>query len=119
MIAVGWIDAGPAIDIPEDCARVISALGGEGIAGFRFDGKVAAVSNRCPHQMGPLGEGRVIDGCIVCPWHGRRFSPSTGRALSPATDNVTTYTVRMASGRVFVNPAANAADASTEPAKVE
>ena len=118
LIAVGWLDVGPAIDIPENCARVVSVCGGDGIAVFRFSGKIAAVSNSCPHQMGPLGEGRVIGDCIVCPWHGRRFSPLSGRALLPLTEGVATYTVRLASGRIFVNPKANARGTCAEPVTI-
>jgi len=118
MIAVGWLDAGPVLDIPEKCARIVAAPGGEGIAIFRYDGKVSAVSNRCAHQMGPLGEGRVIDGCITCPWHGWQYDPATGRSPPPFVEKVATYEVRLASGRVFVNPKANAIGVRSEPAKI-
>jgi nitrite reductase/ring-hydroxylating ferredoxin subunit len=30
-------------------------------------------------QNGPLGEGRIVDGCITCPWHGYQYRPDTGR----------------------------------------
>ena len=31
----------------------------------------------CPHMGADLANGRVdADGCVVCPWHGRRFGPS-------------------------------------------
>ncbi len=118
MIAVGWIDAGSALDIPENCARVVSVPGGEGIAVFRYDGKVSAVSNKCAHQMGPLGEGRVVNGCITCPWHGRQYNPATGRSPPPFVDKVATYSVRMASGHVFVNPVSNAPGTPAEPARI-
>jgi sulfoxide reductase heme-binding subunit YedZ len=118
MIAVGWIDAGPAREIPENCARVVSVPGGEGIAVFRYDGKVSAVSNKCAHQMGPLGEGRIVDGCITCPWHGWQYDPATGRSPPPFVEKVATYGVRMASGHVFVNPKPNALGTPAEPAKI-
>ena len=118
MVAVGWIDVGPVLEIPESCARVVSVPGGEGIAVFRYDGKVAAVSNQCAHQMGPLGEGRVIDGCITCPWHGWQYDPATGRSPPPFVEKVATYSVRMASGRVFVNPKPNTLGVAAEPARI-
>lgn len=118
MIAVGWIDAGTAIDIPEKCARIVSAPGGEGIAVFRYDGKVSAVSNRCAHQMGPLGEGCIVDGLVTCPWHGWQYDPRTGRSPPPFVERVATYNIRLANGRVFVNPKPNPLGTPAEPVEI-
>jgi 3-phenylpropionate/trans-cinnamate dioxygenase ferredoxin component len=43
------------------------------------DGVAFAVSGRCRHLRGPLGEGRVVDGLLECPWHGARYDVHTGR----------------------------------------
>jgi len=43
------------------------------------DGVPFAVSGRCRHLRGPLGEGRVVDGLLECPWHGARYDVHTGR----------------------------------------
>ena len=32
--------------------------------------QIGALTNLCAHQNGPIGEGRIIDGCVTCPWHG-------------------------------------------------
>lgn len=37
-----------------------------------------AFDHHCPHAGGPLGEGEVCDGCIVCPVHGWPFDLKTG-----------------------------------------
>ena len=89
--------------IPENRARVVT-LGGERIAVFRHSGKVSAVSNVCRHQNGPLGEGKIIDGCITCPWHGYQYDPETGAAPPPFDDRVPTYEARVVDGKVLVNP---------------
>ena len=34
----------------------------------------------CPHEGGPLGEGSIEDGRVVCPWHGYAFDVHTGEA---------------------------------------
>jgi len=112
----GWIDAGLASEIPDGRARIVCA--GERIAIFRYDGKVSAVSNVCRHQAGPLGEGRVIDGCITCPWHGYQYLPESGRSPAPFTEKVPTYDVRVLGGRVYVNPKAHAPGTPVEPAHV-
>jgi nitrite reductase/ring-hydroxylating ferredoxin subunit/DMSO/TMAO reductase YedYZ heme-binding membrane subunit len=112
----GWIDVGPADAIPEGGARIVCA--GERIAVFRYDGKISAVSNVCRHQNGPLGEGRVIDGCITCPWHGYQYLPGNGRSPAPFTEKVATFDVRVACGRVFVNPEPHEPGTPVEPAHV-
>jgi nitrite reductase/ring-hydroxylating ferredoxin subunit len=112
----GWIDAGLVTDIPEGKARIVCA--GERIAIFRYDGKISAVSNVCRHQAGPLGEGRVIDGCITCPWHGYQYLPGNGRSPAPFTEKVATFDVRVAGGRVYVNPNGHEPGTPVEPARV-
>lgn len=110
----GWIDAGPVDTIEDGRARIVCA--GERIAVFRYDGKLSAVSNVCRHQGGPLGEGRVIDGCITCPWHGYQYLPGNGRSPAPFTEKIATYDVRVVGGRVYVNPEANEPGTAVEPA---
>jgi thiamine pyrophosphate-dependent acetolactate synthase large subunit-like protein/nitrite reductase/ring-hydroxylating ferredoxin subunit len=43
------------------------------------EGRYAALSNRCPHQGGPLGEGSIEHGLLRCPWHGWDYDPLTGK----------------------------------------
>jgi nitrite reductase/ring-hydroxylating ferredoxin subunit len=99
-----WLQVGPALDIPHNRAHVVEPLGAERIAVFRYDGQVAAVSNVCRHQGGPLGEGRVIDGCITCPWHGYQYRPEDGCSPPPFTERITTYRTRVVQGVVWVHP---------------
>jgi sulfoxide reductase heme-binding subunit YedZ len=113
-----WIDAGPAADIPEDRARTVCARGGERIAIFRHNGVISAVTNVCAHQGGPLGEGAIIDGCITCPWHGWQYRPHDGRSPPPFDERIATYQVRIAAGRVQVNPRALPPGTPVTPAVV-
>jgi nitrite reductase/ring-hydroxylating ferredoxin subunit/DMSO/TMAO reductase YedYZ heme-binding membrane subunit len=62
----------------EDNRAKMAIVGGERVAIFKYDGKLSAVHNVCKHQMGPLGEGKVVDGCITCPWHGYQYRPEDG-----------------------------------------
>jgi len=110
-----WIDAGLADTIPEGRARTIATSGGERIAVFRHQSALSAVANVCPHQGGPLGEGKVIDGCITCPWHGWQIRPHDGCSPPPFAERIQTYRVRVTAGRVEVNVQALAPGAATEP----
>jgi nitrite reductase/ring-hydroxylating ferredoxin subunit/DMSO/TMAO reductase YedYZ heme-binding membrane subunit len=111
-----WIDVGSPVDIPEDRARIVCASGGERIAVFRHKGEISAVANLCAHQGGPLGEGKIIDGCITCPWHGWQYRPHDGCSPPPFTEKVPTYQVRITAGRVQVNPKALPPGSPTTPA---
>jgi len=113
----GYLDVGAVNAIPENRAKIVCA-GGERIAVFRYDGKVSAVSNVCRHQNGPLGEGRIVDGCITCPWHGYQYKPENGAAPPPFTERVATYRVRVRKGRVQIDPRANPPGTFVEPARL-
>jgi methionine sulfoxide reductase heme-binding subunit len=110
---------GPAFDIPDTRAHVVEPLGGERIAVFRYDGQVAAVSNVCRHQGGPLGEGRVLDGCITCPWHGYQYRPEDGCSPAPFSERVTTYRTRVIQGVVWVHPTPLPAGTAVAPSRIE
>ena len=98
----GWIDVCAVSDIPEKRARIVCAAG-ERIAVFKYDGRLSAISNVCQHQNGPLGEGKIVGGCVVCPWHGYEYRPDTGAAPPPFTEAVPTFRVRVVGGRVEVD----------------
>jgi len=111
----GFIEVSAVKAIPDQRAKVISA-GGERIAIFRYDGKISAVSNVCRHQNGPLGEGRIIDGCITCPWHGYQYLPASGTSPAPFTDKVPTFQTKVIGGKVLVHPRAFPAGTTVSPA---
>lgn len=98
-----WVDAGPADAIPMNRARVVSGATGARIAVFRHEGGFSAVTNVCAHQGGPLGEGKVINGCITCPWHGWQYRPGDGCSPPPFTEKLATHAVRITRGRVEVS----------------
>lgn len=116
--AEGFVDAGAIDGIAEKCARVVM-LGEERVAIFRYDGKVSAVSNVCRHQNGPLGEGKIVDGCITCPWHGYQYLPETGASPPPFPEKVETYRARVVDGRVWIHPQAHPPGTRIEPAVIK
>jgi sulfoxide reductase heme-binding subunit YedZ len=116
--ADGFIEVGEIRAIPEKRARVISA-NGERIAVFRYDGKVSAISNVCRHQNGPLGEGRIIDGCITCPWHGYQYTPDSGASPPPFNDKVATFQTKIIGDKVFVHPCPHPPGTRLEPSLTE
>jgi nitrite reductase/ring-hydroxylating ferredoxin subunit len=66
-------------------------------AGFR------ATHAICPHTGGPLGLGKHVDGCIVCPWHGARFDTASGRACEgPTRRSIPVYATQVIDGELVV-----------------
>jgi nitrite reductase/ring-hydroxylating ferredoxin subunit len=113
--SAGFVDVCAVSEIPDRRAKTV-CLAGERVAVFKYDGRVSAVSNVCRHQNGPLGEGRIVDGCIVCPWHGYEYAPADGCAPAPFTEKLPTFAVKVVDGRVLVDPTPNPAGTFVAPA---
>jgi nitrite reductase/ring-hydroxylating ferredoxin subunit/DMSO/TMAO reductase YedYZ heme-binding membrane subunit len=116
-LASAFVDVCGVGEIKDDCAKIV-CLGGERVAVFKYDGKVSALSNVCQHQNGPLGEGRIMDGCVTCPWHGYQYLADSGASPPPFTEKVPTFNVKVINGRVLVDPKPNAAGERVEPARI-
>ncbi len=114
----GFVEVCKVERIAEECATIVS-LSGERVAVFRYDGKVSAISNVCQHQNGPLGEGRIIDGCVTCPWHGYQYQPESGAAPPPYKEKIPTFRVKVVEGSVFVHPRPNPPGTYVQPAQIE
>jgi len=117
VVGEGFVEVCHVDRIAEKCASIVS-LSGERVAVFRYDDKVSAISNVCQHQNGPLGEGRIIDGCVTCPWHGYQYQPESGAAPPPFKEKIPTFRVKVVEGTVFVHPRPNLPGTHVEPAKL-
>ena len=98
-----WVDVGSIQDIADGAAKVVM-LSGERVAVFRRGASVFALSNVCQHQNGPLGEGRIVNGCAVCPWHGYEYELETGASPPPFHESVPTFPIQLKAGRILISP---------------
>ena len=64
-------------------------------------------------------EGRIVDGCITCPWHGYQYSPETGASPPPFIEKIPTFNARVVDGAVWVDPRPNPPGTRVEPATIE
>lgn len=89
-------------ELPENA--MMRARGGDlDVLLVRQHGRVYALAHPCAHFAGPLSEGTLKDGSVVCPWHGSEFSLEDGRVLNgPSTHNQPCFVVREAEGRIEV-----------------
>lgn len=115
LVSEGWLRVGAAMDIPDARARIVSPPAGERIAVFRNGNNIHAISNVCRHQGGPLGEGRIVDGCVTCPWHAFQYRPEDGVSPPPYSERVATYRTRIEDGIVFVHAEALPLGTAPEP----
>ena len=113
----GFVDACAIEAIAEDRAQIV-CLSGERVAVFRHHGKVSAISNVCQHQNGPLGEGKIVDGCVTCPWPGFQYRPEDGASPPPFTEKVPTFRTKIVGGRVLVDPRPLPAGTYVEPSVI-
>ncbi|MEM9784357.1 MAG: Rieske (2Fe-2S) protein, partial [Pseudomonadota bacterium] len=107
--AATWLAIPGADAMAEGRGRVVALPGGGRAALFRQDGALGALSNFCAHQNGPLGEGRIVDGCVTCPWHGFQYRLVDGCAPPPFTEKVPTHDLRRrADGVIEIRVSPNA-----------
>ena len=77
-------------------------LKGEEVAVFRSrDGKIFAIENTCPHRKGPLSEGMIGDGKVICPLHGHKFDLATGQG-SESHECVKVFKTWIEAGNIFL-----------------
>jgi len=73
-----WHKVAEAGDVA-DGAVTEAAVGKTVLALVRIGDRYAALHGRCPHAGGPLAQGSLEGGRLVCPWHGREYDPFTGQ----------------------------------------
>ena len=66
------------------------------------NGTITAMDNVCLHVGGPLGQGVIEGGKVVCPWHGWAYDPRTGQVGHNAAAKVAVYPVKVEGEDVMV-----------------
>src|SRR6478735_1896831 len=76
--------------------------GGRAVCLTRTAEGYGALDNRCPHQGGPLGDGQIENGYVICPWHGYEYNPCTGQPPEGFSDGATGYATELRSDGLYV-----------------
>ncbi|MFF8731574.1 Rieske 2Fe-2S domain-containing protein [Streptomyces sp. NPDC015171] len=97
LVEPGWHRVGTLDDFPVG-VPVRRMTGEVALVVVRDEeGALNALADRCSHMDGPLHEGKVLENCIECPWHGSRFRLSDGATLQgPATAPQPSFECRIA-----------------------
>ena len=78
-------------------------VAGEEVAVFRQrDGRLFATDNRCPHRQGPLAEGLLGGGRVICPLHAHQFNLDTG-AGSEHGECIRRHAVEVINGQMWLS----------------
>jgi len=92
----------PEAELPEGQMTRVE-VGGVPVLLARQNGAIYALGDVCAHLGGPLHEGTLEPGCVVCPWHGSRFALADGSLINgPATFPQPRYDARVRSGQIEV-----------------
>jgi len=97
-----WTTVLAEAELAEGELRRVSA-GDASVLLVREDGEIHALANTCSHAGGPLDEGELAEGCVICPWHGSAFRLSDGHIVrGPATIPQPAYETRVRGGKIEV-----------------
>jgi NADPH-dependent 2,4-dienoyl-CoA reductase/sulfur reductase-like enzyme/nitrite reductase/ring-hydroxylating ferredoxin subunit len=98
------IDLTDAASLPEGALKTFpTPQDGPKVLLTRQQGQVHAFAPNCPHYGAPLEKGKVVNGKLICPWHHACFKVESGHLCEPpALDDLPTYAVREAEGRILV-----------------
>jgi len=89
-------------DLPAEGQAKEFTVGGKVICVANVEGEYSAMDNVCLHRGGPLGQGTVEDGKIVCPWHGWQYDPKSGEVAHNSSAKVAVYPLKVDGEEVFV-----------------
>jgi nitrite reductase (NADH) small subunit len=78
------------------------ACAGKMICVANMNGQITAMDNVCLHRGGPLGQGVMEGGKVVCPWHGWQFDPTTGEAAHNPRARLPVYPLEIKGDEVLI-----------------
>jgi thiamine pyrophosphate-dependent acetolactate synthase large subunit-like protein/nitrite reductase/ring-hydroxylating ferredoxin subunit len=98
--ATEWHKIDPGDLEPGHITTVI--VGNRALAVARTEDGWGALDNHCPHQGGPLGDGEIERGWLICPWHGYEYDPLSGAPPEGYGDVATCFRVEEREDGLYV-----------------
>jgi nitrite reductase/ring-hydroxylating ferredoxin subunit len=97
-----WTRIASRADLPAEGEAKEFTPGDKVICVANVDGAFSAMDNMCAHRGGPLGQGVVLDGKVVCPWHGWMYDPRTGVPDVNPNLRVAVYPIKVEGEEVLI-----------------
>jgi nitrite reductase (NADH) small subunit len=82
----------------------VCEMAGGNLCVARVGGQISVLTNVCPHNEGPLGQGMVEDGKVVCPYHGWAFDVKTGVTDQSSSLKARVFESVVKDGGLYVRP---------------
>jgi nitrite reductase (NADH) small subunit/3-phenylpropionate/trans-cinnamate dioxygenase ferredoxin subunit len=101
-------------EIPEGEGRAF-AINGKVVAVFNDRGAYRAIDDQCPHAGASLAAGSLVEGTVVCAWHGWRFHLADGSWADYRKVRIGTYAVQVIGEEIQVEVPDADASAGREP----
>ena len=95
------LSVGKLSDLAPNSAMEVM-VGPQPYAICNVEGTVTALNGICPHLGGPLGQGQIYDGRIVCPYHLWEFDCRTGVNSVDRARRVATFEVQVDGGEILI-----------------
>ena len=84
---------------------VMEARCGDGVFALcNHAGTVHALSGVCPHAYGPIGQGYLLDGFVVCPWHEWSYDCASGENSYDPAVRLDRFAVRVDGNEILIDP---------------
>ncbi len=96
-----FVPVGPASALPPDSVMEV-ALGDKLFALCNVGGALYGLDGVCPHSGGPLGQGRLEEGHLICPFHMWEFDCATGEFGRGSGCRIDTFEVKVEDGRILL-----------------
>lgn len=77
-------------------------VNGTDLAICHHDGEVHVFDASCPCTGGPLGQGTIRDGLLVCPWHGMRYDAHSGVCAYDPEVRLTQFAVEIRGDDILI-----------------
>lgn len=96
-----WVKACEEKDVPPGASKIVQIRQWE-LSLFHLDDGIYCIDNVCPHHGGPLAEGFIRDGHVLCPWHAWEFNIRSGIMSFNKDVCVSTFPCRIEKGEIWV-----------------
>ena len=98
----GFTRIGSRSEMPPGNEAREFTVGEKTVCVANVEGTLCALDNTCLHRGGPLGQGVIADGKVVCPWHAWQWDPKTGQAGHNPSAKIAVYPLKVEGDDVLV-----------------